>query len=128
MSVPVPLFHEVDAQINRLTRPQRLRVTAVHRLALLVTGIVAAQSWVLAQVGALLRPGLEVLVVADRAYDVPAFVARVAAYGWHWIVRCKINSALRFRDHQGHEWRLGALVARHVPGPGHRWKARGAVF
>ena len=58
----------------------------------------------------------------------PAFVSRVAAYGWHWIVRCKINSALRFRDHQGHEWRLGALVAQHVPGPSHRWKARGEVF
>src|SRR5262249_7188305 len=40
----VPLFQELFRQMGQLTRPTRLRRTAVRRLALLVTGLVAAQS------------------------------------------------------------------------------------
>lgn len=83
---------------------------------------------VLAQVAKLLPPGLEVVVVADRAYDIPAFVDRVAAYGWHWVVRCKANGAGRFRDRAGREHGLRDLLRRGLPAPGRRWKARGAAF
>ncbi len=83
---------------------------------------------ILDRIAALVPAGLEVIVVADRAYDIPAFVDRIAGYGWHWVVRCKTGSSRRWRDYQGREWALRALVARHLPGPGRRWKARGQVF
>lgn len=80
------------------------------------------------RVAALLPAGLAVVVVADRAYDVPAFVDRVAARGWRWAVRCKAGGGLRFRDHLGREQPLRELVGRHLPGPGRRWKGRGWAF
>jgi hypothetical protein len=83
---------------------------------------------VLAQVTALLPPGLTVVVTADRAFDTPAFVDRIAAQGWHWLVRAKARSALRFRDARGYETALAGRLAQRVPRPGRRWKARGAVF
>src|SRR5690606_28330642 len=61
---------------------------------------------VLAEVADLLPSGLTVIGLADRAYDVPAFLDRLAAYGWSWIVRCKARGQLRFRDRQGREQRL----------------------
>jgi len=82
---------------------------------------------VLAEVAALLPPNLEVVVVADRADDVPPFVDRVAAHGGHWIVRCKARGTLRFRDRWGRVRPLGEVVAAAVAAPGQRWKARGAV-
>ena len=88
----------------------------------------AAVEAVLARVAALLPPGLPVVVVADRAYDVPAFVDRVAAHGWHWAVRCKANGAMRFRDRTGRERAIREVVRRHLPAPGRRWKGRGQVF
>jgi hypothetical protein len=230
------LYHAVLAQLKRVTAAQPVRVTSLARLALLVTGIIAARSCVLAQVAhelqalglspaqaesiarrlrrtlndprltatQLYRPALaaaldwtslrrqplwlvldesshsdqlhllrvslpywghslplawdlwpqnepydaywqtldevleavaswlpahdDVRVLADRAYDIPDFLDRVAAHGWHWIVRCKARSALRFRSLQGQEVALAALLEQHLPGPGHRFKARGQVF
>lgn len=83
---------------------------------------------VLDRVAALLPAGVAVVVTADRAFDVPPFVDRVAARGWQWAVRLKANGAVRFRDHLGRERPLRDLVRRHVGGPGRRWKARGHVF
>lgn len=83
---------------------------------------------VLDQVTTLLPAGLRVVVTADRAYDLPAFVDRLRQRGWGWVIRVKLNSSLRFRDHQGQEHALGTLVRRTVTAPGRRWKARGAVF
>jgi len=54
MSAPVPLFQVIFDQINTLTRPIHLRVTAVRRLALLVTGLVAGQHAALARIAAAL--------------------------------------------------------------------------
>ena len=240
MPAQVAVYQEVVEQIERITRPVGLRRTAVQRLALLVTGIIAAKSTVLAQVAAALfavdltkagkaesigrrlrrtlsdarldpetcyhpvlaaaidwaaalrgskrvalivdesskaddlhlfrlslaywggsiplawscweqnvamaagrywqevdrvfsqaatvvPAGLEVVVVADRAYDVPAFVDRVAARGWHWAVRVKANGTLRFLDHQGHDWSLKDRLHGRLRRGG-RWKARGRVF
>jgi hypothetical protein len=67
-------------------------------------------------------------MLADRAYDIPAFVDRIAALGWHWIVRCKDHSSIRFRDRVGHECSLALLVQQHVPRPGCRWKTTGWIW
>jgi hypothetical protein len=241
MPTHVPLYHAVYEHLHALTRPSRVRATSVRRLALLVTGLLAAKSCVLAQVAAelfalrltraahaeslerrlrrtlndgrldprtcyepalraaldwpallrgrrqavlvvdessqaarwhllrvglaywggclplawsvwpqntplapgvywaaldalltrvaaLLPPGLPVVVTADRAYDVPPFVDRVAASGWHWVVRAKANGTLRWRDRRGREQGLRALVRQRVRVPGMRWKGRGQVF
>jgi hypothetical protein len=78
---------------------------------------------------ATLVPGDAVgIVVADRAYDVPRFVDCVSAQGWHWVVRAKANSALRFRDATGAEQRLATLVRDHVATPGQCWTTSGDVF
>ena len=77
---------------------------------------------------AVLPTDLIVIVVADRAYDVPAFIDCITARNWHWIVRCKANGSLRFRDRAGHEHALRDLVRQHLPGPGRCWKSRGQVF
>lgn len=83
---------------------------------------------VLARVARLIPAGLEVIVLADRAYDVPGFVDRVAAYGWHWLVRVKAGGTIRFLDKHGQEHLLSQLVRSHVKVPGMRWKTRGSVF
>lgn len=83
---------------------------------------------VLARVAALLPASCSVTVLADRAYDVPPFIDRLAARGWHWIIRCKGKGTIRFLNQQGTEEALAALIARHVPQPDRRWKARGALF
>lgn len=83
---------------------------------------------VLAQAAALIPADLAVVVTADRAYDIPAFVDRVTAQGWHWCVRAKARSDLRYRDHLGRQTALRGLVAAHLPRPGTRWKGRGQVF
>lgn len=82
---------------------------------------------VLEQAARVVPTGLAVVVVADRAYDVPAFVDRVAARGWHWAVRGKANGTLRFLDHRGRVRSLADLVRRRLRRGG-RWKARGRVF
>jgi hypothetical protein len=83
---------------------------------------------VLDAVAGLLPPGVEGVVVADRAYDIAPFVDRLRARGWHWVIRAKADSALRFRDARGREHALRALVRERLRGPGGRWRARGQVF
>lgn len=83
---------------------------------------------VLARTAGLLPDGLHVIMTADRAFDIPPFVERIAARGWHWVVRLKAEGANRFQDHQGREHSLRALIHRHVAAPGQRWKARGRIF
>jgi hypothetical protein len=83
---------------------------------------------VLDRVASLLPPGLAVIMTADRAYDIPPFIDRIAARGWHWVVRLKANGTTRFRDHRGREHSVKTLVERYVAAPGQRWKARGWLF
>jgi hypothetical protein len=82
----------------------------------------------LAEAAPLLPAGQAVVLTGDRAFDVPPFVDRVTAYGWHWAARVKANGDLRFRQAPGREVPLRTLVGRHVGRPGRRWKARGQVF
>ena len=93
----------------------------------------AGDSWtqverLLATAARVLPAGLAVVVLADRAFDVPAFVDRVTAVGWHWLVRAKARSALRYRPQVGAEQGVRAVIARQVQRPGQRWKGRGGVF
>jgi len=82
----------------------------------------------LTRVAAILPPGLDVVVLADRAYDVPAFIDRITAHGWHWIVRCRAQGSMRVLDHQGREASIAELTDSHLATPGRRWKMRGRVF
>jgi hypothetical protein len=83
---------------------------------------------VLDRTAGLVPAGLGVILTADRAFDIAPFVDRLAARGWHWVIRLKAEGAHRFLDHQGREHRLQALIHRHVAAPGQRWKARGRIF
>jgi len=88
----------------------------------------AALDAVLAQVATIVPAGLEVIMTADRAFDIPPFIDRIAARGWHWVVRLKANGATRLLDTQHREHAVKALIQRHVAAPGQRWKARGRLF
>jgi hypothetical protein len=83
---------------------------------------------VLAQVAALLPPGLTVTVLADRAYGIPPFLDRCAALGWHWVLRLTTTGSHRFCDVRGQEHALRELVRRHLGAPGRRWRSRGRMF
>ena len=83
---------------------------------------------VLAQVAALLPPGLAVVVVADRAYAIPPFLDRLRRYGWHWVIRLTTTGSQRWCDQHGREHALRAVLQRHVGQAGRRWKARGCLF
>ncbi|MGI8858440.1 MAG: transposase [Thermomicrobiales bacterium] len=52
MSASLPLYHTISQRIQATTAPARLPLPSVRRLALLVTGLVAAQSTVLARIAA----------------------------------------------------------------------------
>lgn len=83
---------------------------------------------VLDRVARILPADLAVTVLADRAYDIPPFIDRCAARGWHWIIRGKAESDLRFRDRFGREVDLAGLLAYRLPAPNRRWKIRGQLF
>jgi hypothetical protein len=83
---------------------------------------------VLAQVAALLPPGLVVTVLADRAYGIPPFLDRCQAYGWHWVLRLTTTGSHRFCDVRGVEHALRDLGQRHLGQPGRRWRSRGRLF
>jgi hypothetical protein len=83
---------------------------------------------VLDQTASIVPDDLDVIVTADRAFDVARFVERLAGRGWHWVIRLKAEGAHRFLDHQGREHALKEVIHRHVAAPGQRWKARGRIF
>ena len=82
----------------------------------------------LAQVALVVPAEAEVVVLADRAFDVPLFIDHVTARGWHYVVRAKINSSLVFRDRRQREQLLGNLVRQRLEAVGERWKSRGFAF
>lgn len=83
---------------------------------------------VLTTVAAILPTDLPLVLLADRAYDVPAFVDAMTRRGWSWIVRTKAGSDLKLRDRTGREHALRTLVRRHLARPGQRWQMRGLAF
>jgi hypothetical protein len=83
---------------------------------------------VLARAQALLPPGVRVVLLADRAYDVPPLIDRLARLGWDWIVRVKARSKLVWRGPDGAEQPLRTLVDAALTGPGTRGRASGSAF
>ncbi len=76
----------------------------------------------LTKVAPLLPKGPRIVVIADRAFGNPAFIDRVAARGWDWLVRVQHQTC--FRDVQGRCCQLNqVLVSR-----GQRWRGRGWLF
>jgi hypothetical protein len=83
---------------------------------------------VLAQVAALLPAGVKVLVLADRAFGVPAFLDRLDAYGWDWVVRLTTAGSHRVREPHAGERELKAVVAARLARPGRRFRLTGELF
>lgn len=96
------------------TQPAGSYWRAVERVLTTVAGIIPA--------------GFPVVVLADRAYDVPAFLDAMTRRDWSWVVRTKAGSDLRVRDRRGCEQFLRTLVTRHLARPGQRWQMRGLAF
>jgi hypothetical protein len=80
------------------------------------------------RVAALLPAGLEIIVLADRAYDVPPLLDRLTSRGWHWIIRVKTKASTRFLDTCGREQSLSALLRHRLRKRGWRCKLRGQLF
>jgi hypothetical protein len=74
------------------------------------------------QVAAVLPPGGQVRVLADRAFGCPAFTDQVAAHGWEWLVRVQGQTRLRHPD--GSEQSLKTMLTA----PGQHWCGRGQIF
>ena len=83
---------------------------------------------VLARAAAIVPPELPVIVLADRAYDVPGVIDRLAAYGWGWIIRVKARSKLVWRATDGAEQPLRDVLAARLAQPGDRVRAAGCAF
>lgn len=82
----------------------------------------------LARVQALLPPGVQVVLLADRAYDIPPLIDRLTALGWGWILRVKARSTMRWRAGDGREQPLRDLVRAALDRPGRRMRATGQTF
>lgn len=82
----------------------------------------------LVRAATLLPAHCDVTVLADRAYDIPPFIDRLTARGWHWIIRCKGQGTVHFQDWRGNEAELATLLRLHVPRRNRRWKTRGKLF
>jgi hypothetical protein len=76
----------------------------------------------LQEVQDLLPEGVEVTILADRAFGSPAFTDLVATLGWHWLVR--VVQHTHCRDRMGREQEVQDLVKKR----GQRRKLFGQVF
>ncbi len=83
---------------------------------------------VIAVAAAIIPPGIPVIVLADRAYDVPSVVDRLTAQGWDWIIRLKARGTMRWLATDGAEQRVSTLVAQTLDQPGTHLADQGAVF
>jgi hypothetical protein len=88
----------------------------------------AALGSLLAEAHAALGPGFTVVVIADRAYDVPTFLDRVWALGWHVVVRLKANSRGKLLDAEGVEHEVRAFFTARLPQRGSRWQGTARLF
>ncbi len=77
---------------------------------------------VLDEVASLLPVGVQVTLVADRAFGCPAFIDLPVARGWHYVLRVQGQTVCR--DRLGRERRVESLVV----GRGGRAKLRGEAF
>ena len=93
----------------------------------------AAMDRLFAEVEARLPAGQDVLIVADRLYAIPAFIDRVTAHGWHWLVRVTTSGSHRWCVRRGSplapgwgpDTGLAQVVRQALPGPGTRIRTSG---
>lgn len=97
-----------------------------QNVALPEGGYWAAVDEVLAATAVRVPTGVAIVVVADRAYAVPALLDRLIARGWHWVVRVTTTGSHRWRTAQGSDEGLRDLVAARLAAPGTRMRATGA--
>jgi hypothetical protein len=83
---------------------------------------------VLARAQASIPPQRRVIVLADRAYDVPPLLERLTALGWDWIIRVKARSKMRWRGGDGGEQPLREVVRAALARPGQRCRLTGETF
>jgi Transposase DDE domain len=83
---------------------------------------------VLARARASIPPQLRVVVLADRAYDVPPLLDRLTALGWDWIIRVKARSKMRWRGAAGSEQPLREVVSARLDRRGRRFRLTGETF
>lgn len=83
---------------------------------------------VLAQAQAIIPAHLRIVLLADRAYDVPPLIDRLTARGWDWIIRVKARSKMVWRGEDGTAQPLRTLVSAALDRPGTRLRAVGATF
>lgn len=83
---------------------------------------------VLARARAILPPAVRVVVLADRAYDVPPVIDRLTALGWDWIIRVKARSKLVWRGEEAAEQPLRAMVGARLAQRGDRFRTTGQMF
>jgi hypothetical protein len=74
------------------------------------------------EVAALLPTGVEIILMADRAFGCPAFIDMLVRRGWHFVVRVQGQTVCR--DRRGRECQVQSLVADR----GQRAKLRGQAF
>lgn len=88
-----------------------------------------AMDTLFAEVAQVVPHDLFVLVDADRAYDFPRFFDRVLRHGWHFVIRLKANSSLRYRDKRtGEVGELRTILRARCPRPGTSWTGRLELF
>lgn len=80
----------------------------------------------LTQVATILPAGVQVTVLADRAFGCPAFTDLVLAQGWDYLVRVQGQTRLRHADGSTQELRtLLTGAGTHWSGTGHAFKKQG---
>lgn len=70
----------------------------------------------------LLPAGVQVTLMADRAFGCPVFIDMLSARGWHYVIRVQGQTVCR--DRKGQERAVQSLVSY----PGQRAKMRGQAF
>jgi hypothetical protein len=80
------------------------------------------------QLAPLLPSGVQVIIVADRAYAVSNFIDRCTALGWHFVLRVTTTGSHRYQEMGAEEQSLREVVANKLSKPGQQWYGRGELF
>lgn len=83
---------------------------------------------VLERVVARRPPGVRVVLLADRAYDIPPRIDRLTSVGWDGIIRGKARRQLGWREADGRAPPPRALVAAPLDQSGRRVRRAGQPF
>lgn len=79
------------------------------------------------ELAVLLPADLQIVIVADRAYDHPTFLDPLLTAQWDFVVRLKAKSTIRVRA-DGVEWTIADFCAAKAPAPGASWSGEVELF